>query len=83
MLTGTSHHPDEVVGKLAAGAFAPWSFTVRHVAINAVMAGAKPEHLPVILAIALSGYVSLISSTKRSRVWRVDQRPDPRQARYE
>ena len=27
MLTGTSHHPDEVVGKLAAGAFAPWSFT--------------------------------------------------------
>jgi len=63
MLTGTSHHPDEVVGKLAAGAFAPWSFTVRHVAINAVMAGAKPEHLPVILAIASSGYVSLISST--------------------
>ncbi len=63
MLTGTSHHPDEVVGKLAAGAFAPWSFTVRHVAINAVMAGAKPKHLPVILAIASSGYVSLISST--------------------
>jgi hypothetical protein len=63
MLTGTSHHADEVVGKLAAGAFAPWSFTVRHVAINAVMAGAKPEHLPVILAIASSGYVSLMSST--------------------
>jgi hypothetical protein len=63
MLTGTSHHPDEVVGKLAAGAFAPWGFTVRHVAINAVMAGAKPEHLPVILAIASSGYVSLMSST--------------------
>lgn len=63
MLAGTSHHPDEVVGKLAAGAFDPWTFTVRHVAINAVMAGAKPEHLPVILAIASSGYVSLISST--------------------
>ena len=63
MLTGTSHHPDEVVGKLAAGAFDPWTFTVRHVAINAVMAGAKPEHLPVILAIASSGWVSLISST--------------------
>jgi len=63
MLTGTSHHPDEIVGKLAAGAFAPWSFTVKHVAINAVMAGAKPEHLPVILAIASSGFVSLISST--------------------
>jgi hypothetical protein len=63
MLTGTSHRPDEVVGKLAAGAFDPWTFTVRHVAINAVMAGAKPEHLPVILAIASSGVVSLISST--------------------
>jgi len=63
MLAGTSHKPDEIVGKLAAGAFDPWSFTVRHVAINAVMAGAKPEHLPVILAIASSGYVSLISST--------------------
>jgi hypothetical protein len=67
MLKGTSHHPDEVVGKLGAGggteAFAAWTFTVRHAAINAVMAGAKPEHLPVILAIASSGYISLISST--------------------
>jgi hypothetical protein len=67
MLKGTSHHPDEVVGKLAAGggteAFAAWTFTVKHAAINAVMAGAKPEHLPVILAIASSGYISLISST--------------------
>ncbi len=67
MLKGTSHHPDEVVGKLAAGggtnAFESWTFTVRHVAINAVMAGARPEYLPVILAIASSGYISLISST--------------------
>ncbi len=65
MLKGTSHHPDEVVGKLSAagGAFAAWTFTVRHVAINAVMAGARPEYLPVILAIASSGFISLISST--------------------
>jgi hypothetical protein len=63
MLTGTSHHPDEVVGKLAAGAFDPWTFTVKHVAINAVMAGASPEYLPTILAIASSGMVSLMSST--------------------
>lgn len=67
MLKGTSHHPDEVVGKLGAGggteAFAAWTFTVKHAAINAVMAGAKPEHLPVILAMASSGYISLISST--------------------
>jgi len=67
MLTGTSHHPDEVVGKLAAAggtnAMEAWTFTVRHVAINAVMAGARPEYMPVILAIASSGYISLISST--------------------
>jgi hypothetical protein len=39
-----------------------WEYTVEHVAINAVMAGAKPEHLPVILAIASTGITSLFSS---------------------
>jgi hypothetical protein len=65
MLKGTSHQPDEVVGKLspAKGAFPEWSFTVRQVAINAVMAGAQPEFLPVILAIASTGQPSLFSST--------------------
>ena len=32
-----------------------WAATVEMVAINAVMAGCKPEHLPVVLAIAESG----------------------------
>ncbi len=51
MLKGTSHRPDEVVGKMAAhtamgGAdnvevFEHWSYTVKTVAINAVMAGCK------------------------------------------
>ncbi|HXQ26608.1 MAG TPA: UGSC family (seleno)protein [Candidatus Acidoferrales bacterium] len=63
MLKGTSHKPDEVVGKMAAGAYPPWSYTVRQVAINAVMAGCKPEYLPVLLAIASSGTPSLFSST--------------------
>jgi hypothetical protein len=65
MLKGTSHHPDEMVGKLspARGAFPEWSFNVRQVAINAVMAGAQPEFLPVILAIASTGQPSLFSST--------------------
>jgi hypothetical protein len=65
MLKGTSHHPDEIVGKLspAKGAFPEWSFNVRQVAINAVMAGAQPEFLPVILAIASTGQPSLFSST--------------------
>ncbi len=63
MLKGTSHKPDEVVGKMAAGAYAPWEFNVRHVAVNAVMAGARPEYFPIILAIASSGWASLFSST--------------------
>jgi hypothetical protein len=65
MLKGTSHHPDEVVGKMcpARGSYPEWSYTVRHVAINAVMAGALPEYLPTILAIASSGLTALSSST--------------------
>jgi hypothetical protein len=39
-----------------------WEYTVEHVAINAVMAGARKEHLPVILAIASTGVTSLFSS---------------------
>jgi hypothetical protein len=63
MLKGTSHHPDEVVGKMAAGAYAPWEYNVRQVAVNAVMAGCKPEYFPIVLAIASTGYASLFSST--------------------
>jgi hypothetical protein len=63
MLKGTSHHPDEVVGKMAAGAYPPWSYTVRQVAASAVMSGARPEYFPIILAIASSGIASLFSST--------------------
>ncbi len=63
MLKGTSHLPDEVVGKMAGGAYEPWQYTVEQVAVNAVMAGAKPEYFPVILALAASGTASLYSST--------------------
>jgi hypothetical protein len=65
MLKGTSHKPDEVIGTLSAarGAQPSWSFTVRHVAINAVMAGARPEYLPTILAIASTSQPALFSST--------------------
>jgi hypothetical protein len=38
-------------------------YTVEKVAINAVMAGARPEHLPVILAIASTEEPSMPSST--------------------
>jgi hypothetical protein len=65
MLKGTSHSPDEVIGKMAAhtqmgGAndveiFEHWSYTVKTIAINAVMAGARPEYMPVLLAVASTG----------------------------
>jgi len=65
MLKGTSRRPDEIVGKLtpAPGAFPEWLFTVEQVATNAVMAGAKPEYFPLILAVASTGVTSLFSST--------------------
>ncbi len=62
MLKGTSRNPDEIVGKMSAGGYEPWEYTVEKVAVNAVMAGAKPEHLPIILAIAASGISSLHNS---------------------
>ncbi len=55
MLKGTSHRPDESLGKLAptfGSAFEYWTFTVKDLAVNAVMAGCKPEYFPVILAVA-------------------------------
>lgn len=47
MLTGTSHPPDEVIGQMLPTGL---EFTVEKVAINAVMAGCKPEYLPIVLA---------------------------------
>src|SRR5688572_6971376 len=47
MLKGTTRRPDEVVGRIP-----PFlaECTVEKVAINAVMAGCKPEYMPVLLA---------------------------------
>jgi len=57
MLKATSHSPDEVLGKMGptAGVFETWTYTVKDAAINAVMAGAKPEYFPIILAIGSTG----------------------------
>ena len=64
MLAGTSRSPDETVGRLAPTAFREvWEFTVEKVAVNAVMAGARPEYFPVILAMAASGLTARSSST--------------------
>ena len=51
MLKGTSHKPDEVIKTInITGGARP--LTVEKVAVSAVMAGASPEHFPVILALA-------------------------------
>ena len=64
MLTGTSHDPKDHVGRMQASSpHEAWSYNVEQVAVNAVMAGAKPEHLPVILALASTGEPSLYTST--------------------
>src|SRR2546423_7055150 len=66
MLAATSHNPDEVVGHMQATEFrGHWEYTVERVAVNAVMAGARPEYFPVILALAASE-VSARGSTSSS-----------------
>ena len=47
MLNGTSRDPKEVIGRVPSDLA---ECTVEKVAINAVMAGCKPEYLPVVIA---------------------------------
>jgi hypothetical protein len=64
MLTGTDHDPQEVVGMMSVTTHEEMKeYTVERVAVNAVMAGARPEHLPVILAIASTQHPAMPSST--------------------
>jgi hypothetical protein len=66
MLAHTRHGPEEVVGHMRPTAFREfWEYTVEKVAVNAVMAGARPEYFPVILALAATG-VSARGSTTSS-----------------
>jgi len=63
MLSNTSHDPDEIVGKMSptntGNYFEYWTYTVRDVAVNAVMAGAKPQYFPLILAVSSTGKESM------------------------
>jgi hypothetical protein len=66
MLAGTSHAPDKVVGRLQPTPNRGlWEYTVEKVAVNAVMAGARPEYFPVILALA-AAQLSARGSTSSS-----------------
>ena len=56
--------PDEVVGEIfAMDTRETVKYTVANIAVIAVMAGARPEHFPVILAIASTRQTALMPST--------------------
>ncbi len=61
MLKATSHEPDEPLGRMnpGSGAGETWTYTVKTAAINAVMAGAKPEYFPIILALGSTGQTAV------------------------
>jgi hypothetical protein len=64
MLAATSASPDDVVGEsfqMDVGEMI--QYTVRNIAVVAVMAGARPEYFPVILAIASTSQSALMPST--------------------
>jgi hypothetical protein len=64
MLRGTNRAPDEVVAEIFLHDTQEYlKFTVEMVAIIGVMAGARPEHLPVLLAVASTGHPSIPGST--------------------
>lgn len=64
MLTGTSASPDEVVSEVfLIDTNETVKSTVSDIAVIAVMAGARPEYFPVILAIASTKQTSLMPST--------------------
>ena len=64
MLSGSSHAAAEIVTRsmLPEG----WQVSVEKVAINAVMAGCRPEHMPVLLAAVEAFSKGGFSSTVRS-----------------
>ena len=64
MLEGTSRSPDTVVGHMRpTSTREAWQYTVEKVAVNAVMAGARPEYFPVILALAATCSSARASTT--------------------
>ncbi len=64
MLTGTGRPRDELVGEIFLHDTKEMlTYTVFDIAVVAVMAGARPEHLPVILAVAATKQSSLTPST--------------------
>jgi len=64
MLSGTGQPPDRKVGKaLMVDTQESLTLTVETVAVAAVMSGARPEHFPVLLAVASTGQPAIQPST--------------------
>ena len=64
MLAATRRKPDEIVGQMRSTHFREyWGYSVEKVAVNAVMAGARPDYFPVILALAATGVTARSSSS--------------------
>ena len=64
MLAATRRKPHEEVGRMRSTHFREyWAYSVEKVAVNAVMAGARPAYFPVILALAATGVTARSSSS--------------------
>ena len=76
MLRGTSRKPDEVVGRMQPTPNRGlWEYTVEKVAVNAVMAGCKPEYFPILLALAATGISARASTSSSASVMTVVNGP--------
>src|ERR671933_759081 len=76
MLRHTSRQPDEVVGHMRPTNFREfWEYTVEKVAVNAVMAGCRPEYFPVVLALAATGASARGSTTSSAAAMAVVNGP--------
>jgi hypothetical protein len=76
MLRHTRRRPDEVVGHMRPTGFREfWEYTVEKVAVNAVMAGCRPEYFPVVLALAASGASARGSTTSSAAAMAVVNGP--------
>src|SRR2546428_130194 len=58
--------PQPIMGKRSTHFREYWEYTVEKVAVNAVMAGARPAYFPVILALAATGVTARSSSSSAS-----------------
>src|SRR3989454_2676105 len=76
MLAATRRKPNGVVGRMRPTHFREaWEYTVEKVAVNAVMAGARPEYFPVVLALAATGGSARGSTTSSMAAMAVGNGP--------